>query len=163
LAKVRNFEFLSGTPGHVKHFSFMWDLHYLVEIKKNGYFKAQEDANEAYLEQHNLVKQAKAHLAKIDGTTSEGTGSSKKSTKKPKETAAAASQADSALQADYMSDIKQAQKLQRRPRPRDSKLPQKCSSSTQTCCQLTPDVHGTRSSTSRWHLTPTQIYKAVPR
>ncbi len=78
-------------------------------IKKNGYFKAQEDANEAYLEQHNLVKQAKAHLAELDGTTSEGTGSSKQSTKKPKETAAAASQADPALQADYMSDIKQAQ------------------------------------------------------
>ncbi len=56
-----------------------------------------------------LVKQAKAHLAKLDGTTSEVAGSSKKSTKKPKETAAAASPADPALQAEYMSDIKQAQ------------------------------------------------------
>jgi hypothetical protein len=63
-------------------------------IKKKGYFKAHEDANKAYMEQCNLVKKAKAHLAKLDGTTSKGTGSSSKSTKKPKEIAAVASQAD---------------------------------------------------------------------
>ncbi len=61
------------------------------------------------MEQCNLVKQAKAHLVKLDGSTSEGTGSSKKSTKKPNKIATAASQADSALQAIYISDIKQAQ------------------------------------------------------
>jgi hypothetical protein len=61
------------------------------------------------VEQFSLVKQAKAHLAKLDGTTSKGTGSTKKSTKKPKATAAAASQAYSAMQAEYMSNIKQAQ------------------------------------------------------
>jgi hypothetical protein len=54
------------------------------------------------------MKKAKAALAKLDGTTSEGTGSSRKSSKKPKETAATASQADPALQAEFMSDIKQA-------------------------------------------------------
>ncbi len=45
-----------------------------------------------------------------------GTGSSKKSTKKPKETAAVASQADPALQAEYMSDIKQAQEAAEKAR-----------------------------------------------
>jgi hypothetical protein len=29
-------------------------------IEKKGYFKVHEDANEAYVEQNNLVKQAKA-------------------------------------------------------------------------------------------------------
>jgi hypothetical protein len=59
--------------------------------------------------QCNLVKQVMAHLAKLDGTTSKGTGSSKKSTKKPNEIATAASQADPFLRAEYVSDIKQAQ------------------------------------------------------
>jgi hypothetical protein len=80
----------------------------LEAFKKKGYFKAHKDASLAYVEQRNLVKQAKAALAKLDGTTSEGTGLSRKSSEKPKETAAAASQADPALQAEYLSDIKQA-------------------------------------------------------
>ncbi len=77
--------------------------------QEKGYFKAHKDANKAYVEQHNLVMQVKAHLAKLDKTTSKGTGLYKDSTKKPKETAVAASQAHPALQAEYMSDIKQAQ------------------------------------------------------
>ncbi len=81
----------------------------LDAIKKKEYFKAHEEANKAYVEQCKWVTQAKAHLAKLDGTTSNVTGYSKKSTKTPKETAAAASPADLALQAEYMSDIKQAQ------------------------------------------------------
>jgi hypothetical protein len=81
----------------------------LGAIKKKGYFKAQEDANMAYVAQRKLVKQAKAGLAKLDGSTSNVTGSSRKFTQKPKETAAVASQADPALQAEYMSDIDQAQ------------------------------------------------------
>jgi hypothetical protein len=47
----------------------------LEAIKKKGYFKAHKDANEANLERHNLVKQVKAHLAKLEGITSKGTGS----------------------------------------------------------------------------------------
>jgi hypothetical protein len=45
----------------------------LEAIKKKGYFKAHNKANKAYMKQHNLVKQAKATLAKLDGTTSKGT------------------------------------------------------------------------------------------
>jgi hypothetical protein len=66
----------------------------LKAIKKKGYFKAHKDTNKAYVEQLKLVKQAKAVLAKLDGTTSKGAGSSRKSSKKPKEAAAAASQPD---------------------------------------------------------------------
>jgi hypothetical protein len=54
----------------------------LEAIKKREYFKAHKYANEAYLEQRNLVKQAKAHLAELDETTSKGPGSPKKSSKK---------------------------------------------------------------------------------
>jgi hypothetical protein len=62
----------------------------LEAIKKMGYFKAHKDANKAYGEQHELVKQAKAALYKLDGTTSKGAGSSKKSSTKLKEAAATA-------------------------------------------------------------------------
>jgi hypothetical protein len=67
------------------------------------------ESTEANLEQGKLVKQAEAHLAKLDGTTSKVTGSTKKPTNKPKETTVAASPADPALQAEYVSEIKQAQ------------------------------------------------------
>jgi hypothetical protein len=45
--------------------------------------KAYKESTKAYLEQHKLVRQANAHLAKLDETTSKVTGSSKKYTKKP--------------------------------------------------------------------------------
>ncbi len=77
-------------------------------IKKQGSFKAHEDANEAYVEQRKLVKQAKATLAKLDGTTSKWTGSSKKPSKKHKEAVAIVSQPYPDLQADYVSDLEKA-------------------------------------------------------
>jgi hypothetical protein len=66
------------------HVGSVWEA-----IKKKGYFKAYKDANEAYVEQCELVKQVNT-LAKLDGTTSKGTGSSRKSSKKSKEAAATA-------------------------------------------------------------------------
>jgi hypothetical protein len=68
--------------------------------QEKGYFKACEESSKAYLENCKLVKQANAHLAKLDGTTSKATGSSEKPTKKPKETTAVASPADPALRAE---------------------------------------------------------------
>ncbi len=68
----------------------------LDAIEKQGYFKAHNKANEAYMEQHKLVKHAKATLAKLDGITSKGTGFSKKPSKKHKEAAATAVQPDPA-------------------------------------------------------------------
>ncbi len=92
------------------------------------------------------MKQAKAHLAKLDGTTSKGMGSFKKSTKKPKEFAAVASQADPALQAQYMFDIKQAQEAAEKAKAKGEQAAWTCSNSTQICCQSTSSMHGTRSS-----------------
>jgi hypothetical protein len=67
------------SPGHVGSA--------LEAIEKKGYLKAHKDANKAYVEQRELVKQAKATLAELDGTTCNGTGSSKKPSMKHKEAA----------------------------------------------------------------------------
>jgi hypothetical protein len=80
----------------------------LDAIKKKGHFKANDKANEAYVEQCKLVKHTKATLAELDGTTSKGTGSSEKPSKKHKEAAATASHPDPNLQAEYQSDLKKA-------------------------------------------------------
>jgi hypothetical protein len=66
----------------------------LNAIKKRGHFKAHKEANKAYVEQRGLVKQAKVTLAELDGTTSKGPGTSKKSSKKQKEDEAAANAPD---------------------------------------------------------------------
>jgi hypothetical protein len=53
----------------------------LDALKKRGHFKAHKEANEAYMEQLDPVKQVKTTLAELDGTISEGAGTSKKSSK----------------------------------------------------------------------------------
>jgi hypothetical protein len=60
------------------------------------------------VEQRKLVKHAKATLAKLDGTTSQGTGLSKKPSKKHKEATATASQPDPNLRAKYQSNLEKA-------------------------------------------------------
>jgi hypothetical protein len=77
-------------------------------IKKQGQFKAHEEAHEAYLVQCHLVKQAKAALAKLDGTTSKGAGASKKSSKKYKEAVATADTSEPNPQAFYQLDLEKA-------------------------------------------------------
>ena len=69
----------------------------LEAIKKKGYFEAHRDAKQASVEQPNLVKQAKAAQAKLEETTSNGTGSFRKSSKKPQKTAVTVSQPDPTL------------------------------------------------------------------
>jgi hypothetical protein len=93
-----------------RHEAFLMHMGSALEaIKKRGHFKVYKDANKAYLEEHNLVKLVKTALAELDGTTSNGTGSSRKSSKKPNETTVTASQPDLTLQAEYLSEIKQVQ------------------------------------------------------
>jgi hypothetical protein len=70
-------------------------------IKKQGHVKAHKGAHEAYMEQRGQVKQAKAALTELDGNTSEGAGSSKKSSKNPKEAKAIAIASEPNLQAIY--------------------------------------------------------------
>jgi hypothetical protein len=78
-------------------------------LLRKGHFKAHDKANEALVEQHKLVKQAKATLAKLDGSTSEGIGTSKKPSKRHKEAAATADTPEPGLRAIYKLDLKKAQ------------------------------------------------------
>ncbi len=73
-----------------------------------GYFKAYIEFNKAYVEPHSWIKLAKAQLAKLDDSTIREAGTSKKSTKKSNVATTKASSTDLALQADIVSEIKQA-------------------------------------------------------
>jgi hypothetical protein len=81
----------------------------LEAIKRKGYFKTYKEFDEAYVEHWSRVKLAKAQLAKLDDSTDKEAGPPKKSTTKSNVNTAEASQADPALQAKLMSEIKQAQ------------------------------------------------------
>jgi hypothetical protein len=75
-------------------------------IEKKGYFKAYNKANKAHLEHHSAIKQAKAQLDKLDGSTGREAGTFK--TSKKVQEPAEAGQADPALHADLLAEIKQA-------------------------------------------------------
>jgi hypothetical protein len=79
----------------------------LDAIKKRGHFKAHDKANKAYMDQFKLVKQTKATLAELDGTTNKGTGTSKPF-KRHKEATARADTPEPNLQAMYQLDLKRA-------------------------------------------------------
>jgi hypothetical protein len=68
------------------------------------------ESNEVDTEQHGVINQAKAQLAKLDDFTNQKAGTSRKSNTKSNVTAAEARPADPAKQADFVSKIKQAQK-----------------------------------------------------
>jgi hypothetical protein len=59
----------------------------LDTIKKQGIFKAYKEAHKAYVEQHEVAKQAKADMALFTALTSEGEKASKKASKKASENA----------------------------------------------------------------------------
>jgi hypothetical protein len=63
------------------------------------------------MKQCNPVKKAKAALAEIDGTTSEGAGASRKSSKKHKKAAAITDASEPDLQAIYQLDLKKAKEV----------------------------------------------------
>jgi hypothetical protein len=124
----------------------------LEPIEKEGYFKAQDKANNAYMEQHKHVKQAKASLAKLDGTTSKGTGSSEKPSKKHKDATATAGQPNLDLQAEYQSDLKKAKDTAEKAKAKAELAAQEMFQLTQTCCLLTPSTRGTKLSRSTHNL-----------
>jgi hypothetical protein len=64
--------------------------------------------HELYVEQCKLVKQAKAALAELDGATSKGERTSKKSSKKVKEAAAISDASEPNLCAIYQQDLEKA-------------------------------------------------------
>jgi hypothetical protein len=77
-------------------------------IKKQGHFKAYKVAQQFYVKQCEVVKQAKATLAELDGATSEGAGNSKKFSRKAKEAMAMADALDPKLQENFLLDLKKA-------------------------------------------------------
>jgi hypothetical protein len=83
----------------------------LEAIKRKGYFKAYIESNKAYVEQRSRIKLAKAQLTKLDDCTNGEAETSRSSTKKSNLTTTEASPTDSALQAELVSEIKQAQEV----------------------------------------------------
>ena len=136
-------------------------------IKKQGHFKAHEEAHEAYMEQRNLVKQAKAALAELDGTTSKGAGASKKSSKKfskkHKEAALWLMHLNLTGKLFINWTSRRPKNLHRMPGPRWNQLLRTCSSSMQTCWLWMLSTHGTRTFKSRHNPIPAQTYKVYPR
>jgi hypothetical protein len=84
LGKMQNFASPSGTVEQVflMHVSSALDA-----IKKRGTFKAYKEAHEAYGEQQEAAKQAKADLALFTAPASKGEKASKKASKKASEKA----------------------------------------------------------------------------
>jgi hypothetical protein len=76
--------------------------------EKQGHFKAYAEAHGLYVEQRNLVRQAKATLTEQDEATSKGERTSKKSSKNAKQAAAMADAPDPELCAIYQQDLKKA-------------------------------------------------------
>ncbi len=81
----------------------------LKAIEKKGCFKAYIESNEAYMKQCGRIKLVKAQLAELDDSNDREAGPPKKSTKKSNMTTAEASPTDPALQAEFVTDIEQAQ------------------------------------------------------
>jgi hypothetical protein len=109
------------------------------------------------------VKQAKATLAKLDGTTSKGTGSSMKPYKKHKEAAATAGQPDPDLQAEYVSNLEKAKEATEKAKAKAELAAQEMFQLYVNLLSVDASSCGIRSSMSRHNPTTTQTYKASPR
>jgi hypothetical protein len=131
----------------------------LNAIKKRGTFKAYKKAHEAYLEQKEVAKQAKAALALFTAPTSKGKKASKKASrkepakkssekekapKKTKEGSASAKVPAPDFCNEYQTLYDKATLQKRPPRTCAKPLRPRCFSSTRTCCLRMPSLHGTR-------------------
>jgi hypothetical protein len=124
---------------------------------------AYVESKKVYTEQCSVIKQTKARLAELDESTGKEAGTSTKSNKSPMWLLLRPVQLTWPCKLISCLRSNRPKKPQTRPRPRVSKLPRTCSRSTQTFCQSMQSMRGTRLTTSRHHLTPTQTFKAVPR
>ncbi len=131
----------------------------LGAIEKQGTFKAYKEAHEAYVEQKEGAKQAKAALALFTAPTSKAEKASKKaSEKEPAKKSSEKEKASKRPRMAWLWPTHQPQNfamstrpsrirplLQKRP-PRTSAKPllPRCFSSTQTCCLRMPSTCGTR-------------------
>jgi hypothetical protein len=93
VSKMRNLQIKTSLKkGTTLNFPVWHDNGTKEAIKKRGYFKDYEKAQQAYVEHKQVVKSAKASLALLD-RTSKGSGKSRK-LKKAKETEAKAKEAE---------------------------------------------------------------------
>jgi hypothetical protein len=144
----------------------------LDAIKKRGTFKAYKEAVEAYVEQQEVVKKAKAALALLVAPSSKGKKASKKAlAEKSPEKALQKTKENVALANSPAPDFRMSIRpsmtrptLQRRP-PRTSTKPllPRCFSSKQICCLWMSSMGGTRQSRSRRRLIHSRIFMACPR
>ncbi len=110
-----------------------------------------------------MVKQANAAIAKLDGTPSKGTWSSRKSSKKHKKTAATASQPDPDLWAEYIPGIKQAQDATEKAKAKAEQAALDMFQLYANLLSIKAKYAWNKIVQEQWHLTPTRTYKAVPR
>jgi hypothetical protein len=137
--------------------AFLMHMRFALDaIKKRGHFKAHKEAKEAYVKQCNLVKQAKTTLAELDRTTSEGAGTSKKSSKKHKEATATAKAPEPNLQAMYQSDLKKAREAAENAKAKVESAAQDMFQFYANLLSVDASMCGTRLSKNRHNLTPTQ-------
>jgi hypothetical protein len=131
--------------------------------KKKGYFNAYDKASEAHQEYCSAMKQAKAQLAKLDGST----GRELELPRSPKKPTIWLRPAKLTQPCTCMlTSLLKSSKLrapQIKPRPGENRLPWTCSSSMTTFCQSMQITHGTRLSKNRPQVTPIQTSKAVLR
>jgi hypothetical protein len=93
IEKDTTFNFSMWYNNGTKEAFLMHVMAVLDTIKKHGHFKDYEQAQAAYIEQKEVVKSAMAGLALLDGA-SEGSGRSRKSSKKAKEAKAKSKEAN---------------------------------------------------------------------
>jgi hypothetical protein len=130
-------------------------------IKKKGYFKAYYKANGTNLEHPSAIKQAMAQQAELNNSTSGEDRTFKKS--KMAQEHAETGQADPALCADLLAEIKQSQSNTDNNKAKGEQAASDMFYLYANICQLMQSTCGTRLSKSRPQVTPIQTSKAVPR
>jgi hypothetical protein len=134
----------------------------LDAIEKRGTFKAYKGAHEAYVEQHEALKQAKANMSLFTTTASEGEKAKKGTEKTPKEAsgknhsekekASQKTKEDTALSnasapelcKEYKAIYEKAILAKETAKAQKEAAAPRCFSFTQTCCLRMQSMRGTR-------------------
>jgi hypothetical protein len=139
-------------------------------IEKRGTFKAYKEACEAYVEQREALKQAKAALALLTATVSKGEKMSKKSSKKvsemalqkTKEGVALANAPALELHAEYQADYKKAKFATETAKNKHKATATKMFQFYANLLSADAKCSLTRLSRNRQRLIHSRIFKACP-
>jgi hypothetical protein len=142
---------------------------------ETGTFKAYKEAHEAYVEQREVAKQAKATLALFTAPTSKAEKVSEKASekepakkssekgkasKKTKEGAALSDAPAPELGEEYQALYNKATFAKETAKNKPKAAATKMFRYMQTCCLWMPSTYGTRQSRSRWRLIHSRVFKA---